>query len=97
MLFSFVEDYWWFYTIAFSHILPKFEAFFLPGIANLHSLIASVQHELVTLASVSPAPPASSPSLEVNGGIDLLMHQIVRHRDCLKYIGCGRGSRKSSR
>ena len=43
----------------------------LPRPTTNHSHIPNVQRKLVTLASVSPAPPASSPSLDVNGGTNL--------------------------
>ena len=45
--------------------------FFLPGLAADHSHFTSVQLELVTPAFVSPAPLASSPSPNTNGGTDL--------------------------
>ena len=66
--------------IIFSHILSKLEVFFLPETAIDHSHVASVQRELVTPASVSPAPPASSPSLGANEGIDL---QVFEASNCL--------------
>ena len=72
-------DYWRFITIAFWHILSKFEGFFLPGTATNHSHVASVQRELVTLASISPTPPASSPSPDANGGTNL---HVFNASDC---------------
>ena len=56
--------------IAISYINRSFS---LPRPAIDHSHVANVQPKLVTPASVSPAPPASSPSSNVNGGIDLLV------------------------
>ena len=69
-----------FSTIVISYILSKFEDFFLPRTATNHSHIASVQLELITHASVSPASPASSPSLDTNGRIDI---QVFDASDCL--------------
>ena len=48
-----------------SHLIHPFQVrgFFLPGTATDHFHIASIQRELGTPASVSPAPPASSRSL----------------------------------
>ena len=62
--------------------------FFLPGTAVDYSHVASVQRELVTSASVSLAPPAyvspaplaSSPSPEANGGTN---PQVLDALDCL--------------
>ena len=45
--------------------------FSLPRIATDHSLVASVQRELVTPAYISPAPPISTPSPNANGGTDV--------------------------
>ena len=63
-------------TIRGSARLPSRTSFpssrlFLPGTITDHSHIASVQLKLVTSASVSPAPLASSPFLDTNGGTDL--------------------------
>ena len=68
-----------FSTIAISYIFSKFEAVFLPEPTADHSHFTSVQLELVTPAFVSPAPPASSPSPNANGGIDL---QVLDASDC---------------
>ena len=83
-LFSFITGYWMFSTIAISYIISKFATFFLPGLAIGHSHVTSVQHKLLTPVSISPAPPATSPSLDASGGTDLrcLMHRIVRHCGC---------------
>ena len=54
--------------------------FFLPGTVTDHSHVASIQRELVTPTSISPAPPASSPSLNANGGTDL---QVFQATNCL--------------
>ena len=45
--------------------------FCLTGTVTDHSHVASVQLDLVTPTSISPTPPASSPSLDANGGTDL--------------------------
>ena len=47
--------------------------FFLYGPTTGHSLVACVRRELATPSFVSLAPPASSPCLDANGGIDLLV------------------------
>ena len=63
------------------HLVHPFQVhrFFLPGLATGHSLIASVQHDLATPASVSPTPFISSPSPDANGGTDLL---VIGSSDC---------------
>ena len=55
------------------HLVHPFQVrgFFLSGTVTDHSHVTRVQHELVTPASASLAPLASSPSLDTNGGIDL--------------------------
>ena len=55
------------------HLVHPFQVqgFFIPGPVTDHSHVASVQHELVTPASVSLAPPTTSPSSDANGGTDL--------------------------
>ena len=67
--------------------LFQIRGFFLPGTTADYSHVASVQHELVTSASVSPAPPASvlpappasSPSPKANGGTN---PQVLDALDC---------------
>ena len=54
--------------------------FFSSRLATDHSHAGSVQREFVTLASVSPASPASSPSPNANGGIGL---QVFDALNCL--------------
>ena len=65
------------------HLVHPFQVrgFFLPRTVVDHSHIASVQHKLVTFASVSPVPPTSSPSPDANGGTDL---QVFDASDCSK-------------
>ena len=55
------------------HLVHPFQVrgFFLSGLATNHSHIANVQRELVTPASISPAPPVSSPSPDANGENEL--------------------------
>ena len=67
------------HTISILYIPSKFTAFFLPKPATGHSRIVSFQRNLATPASVLPAPLVSSPSLDANGGTDLLM---IRSPDC---------------
>ena len=55
-------------------------SFFLPGTTTNHPHVASVQHELIAPTYVLLAPPASSPSPDANGGIDL---QVFDAPDCL--------------
>ena len=57
----------------------QFRGYFLLGIVTDHSHVSSVQRELVTHASVFPAPIASSLSPNVNGGTDL---QVFDASDC---------------
>ena len=63
------------------HLVHPFQVrgFFQPRLAIDHSHVASVQRELITAASISPAPPTSSPSLDANGENDL---QVFDASDC---------------
>ena len=65
------DHHWMFSMITISYILSKFTDCFVPGPVTGHSHVASIQRELVTPASVSPAPPTSSPSPDASGGTDL--------------------------
>ena len=53
---------------------------FLPRTTDDHSHVASIQRKLVASAYVLPAAPASPPSPNANGGIDL---QVFGALDCL--------------
>ena len=55
------------------------QGFFLPRTATNHFHVARVQRKLVTPASVSPAPPVSSPSPDASGGTNL---QVFDASDC---------------
>ena len=83
-----------FSMIAILYIPSKFMVFFLPGPATGHSRVASVQRNLATPTSISPAPLVSSPSPDANGGIDLL---VIESSDCSalhlsRTNQCGRGN-----
>ena len=54
-------------------------SYILSKVAIDHSHVANVQREPVTLAFVSPAPPAASPSPDSNEGTDL---QVFDASDC---------------
>ena len=53
--------------VSFTKIVP----FFLPGLANDHFHATDVQHGPAISSYALLAPPASSPSPDANGGIDL--------------------------
>ena len=63
------------------HLIHPFQGrdFLLPGPATDHSHVANIQRKFVTLAFVSSAPPASSPSPNTSGGTNL---QVFDGLDC---------------
>ena len=66
----------------YRHLVHHFQVcdFFPPRLETGHFQVASVQCELATPESVLPAPPASSPCSDANGGTDL---QVFDASDCL--------------